>query len=100
AGSQEKKAARVAKREAKQAEKQARIEAEKEAARLQLMENEKNQVRPLTADERIAKSQQDETVPTGEPQQTELPVIIDDFTQQAYGKGGAAASEGSTTKAA
>lgn len=84
AGDPEKKAARAAKKEAKQAEKAARIEAEKEVARQQIAANERNQVRPLTEGEKLAQAQQEAAAPVIEPQQTDLPVIIDDFTQQAY----------------
>lgn len=84
AGDPEKKAARAAKKEAKQAEKAARIEAEKEVARQQIAANERNQVRPLTEGEKLAQAQQEAVAPVIEPQQTDLPVIIDDFTQQAY----------------
>ncbi len=87
AGNPEKKAARVAKKEARQAEKTARIEAEKEAARQQIAANERNQVRPMTEGEKLAQAQQEATAPVIEPQQTDLPVIIDDFTQQAYAAG-------------
>lgn len=84
AGDPEKKAARAAKKEAKQAEKAARIEAEKEVARQQIAANERNQVRPLTEGEKLAQAQEEAAAPVIEPQQTDLPVIIDDFTQQAY----------------
>ncbi|MDT2755821.1 DNA translocase FtsK [Enterococcus asini] len=79
--SPEKQAAREAKKAQRQADKAAKLAAEKEAAKAQILANEKNQVRPLTEAEKLAQTKQEPTTIV-EPEQGDIfsRVQIDGFT--------------------